>query len=370
MATRKQVKDHTRVMAWVNDEPFQENARAEKKVPELTAFQVLDDYVHMNPKYLGAFYTPPELATELCEKLADSMSYSFDNSDFVLDKILDPCAGIGHLLRPFSFYDYDIAAVELDEEAYQVGRKAFPQYKWIHANAFDLVQDLTGQFDATILNPPFNLPQTYYSPEDYPDFDAFERCKKSQHLFLDLAIRATKPGGYIALIGPYNTLDKMPQKERIWFDRWIEVGEYDIGKLDGDFKQTKINVHGFIMQRNENSMIDDLAMAEIVDKFEEEDAQPEQEVIEVEVKPENIKIGKYEMQTVDKEIYDVLVLANAECDINELASIRTMTAWLKLNKHKEVANWIKNNSNIYGYGFFNGFTDGENTLVMYQTNRS
>ena len=104
----------------------------------------------------GAFFTPPELA-----------------SDFGLDvgggSIIDLCAGIGTL--SFVYYHHrchgekpQIACVEINPEYVEVGKKIFPEANWICADIFDIWRDL-GRFDWAIANPPFgNLSRGYAAP--------------------------------------------------------------------------------------------------------------------------------------------------------------------------------------------------------------
>ena len=100
----------------------------------------------------GAFFTPPELASDFRIEVAG-------------DRILDLCAGIGNLSLYASRWPYnrdsapDVTCIEINPRFVEIGRKLLPQATWICGNAFDLPRlieehDL-GPFDCIYANPPF-----------------------------------------------------------------------------------------------------------------------------------------------------------------------------------------------------------------------
>lgn len=107
----------------------------------------------------GAFFTPMQMAYE----------FMFDAPCW--GRVVDLCAGIGHL--SFANYHYhdnrrasgekpDITCIELNPRYVEIGRKILPEATWICADALDpeLWAEL-GVFDGAYSNPPFSSPNTY-----------------------------------------------------------------------------------------------------------------------------------------------------------------------------------------------------------------
>ncbi len=83
---------------------------------------------------------------------------------------------------------------------------------------------------------------------------AAEKCvsgvTRSEHRFLELAIRALCPGGLAIVIAPPEFMNSIPKKAQKWFDDRMSV-ETSL-HLDGKFKFTNIVVDVFVIHRRED----------------------------------------------------------------------------------------------------------------------
>ncbi|WP_070015296.1 hypothetical protein [Streptomyces nanshensis] len=98
----------------------------------------------------GAFFTPLELARDVSLGVHG-------------DRIIDLCAGIGHLMWECTAHwkrrwenrpPRELVCVEKNPEYVRAGRKVLPEATWICADVLDLPASL-GTFDRAIGNPPF-----------------------------------------------------------------------------------------------------------------------------------------------------------------------------------------------------------------------
>lgn len=94
------------------------------------------------------------------------------------------------------------------------------------------------------MNPPFGTQRGTYPGQEMCQ----GRCSKSEHVFLELAVRACKPGGQIGVIAPYNYCDRLPKRLKRWLEDKAEM-VYDLRELPGEFVLSSISVHGFIFRR-------------------------------------------------------------------------------------------------------------------------
>lgn len=235
--TKRQHKDRERILAWLNGEEFRKNSKSKPAVPDLSRGEVLEFYVPPDVTGAGQYFTPEEMSSYLIGCL-DIPWYDGDGYS-----VLDPCAGIGHLLWPIADRDMKLTAYEIEEECVKVGQKLFPKIKWHWEIPFDHVDKLESRFDCVVLNPPFNTRRGMYPGEAMCE----GRCSKSEHIFFELAVRACKPGGQIAVIAPYNFIDKFPKPFRAWLKDKAEL-TVDLGQLPGEFALGGIKVHGFIFR--------------------------------------------------------------------------------------------------------------------------
>ena len=97
----------------------------------------------------SAFFTPPSLALDVA---------LFTGLNAVKSPtVIDLCAGIGALGLACwwrSGGNVEVTCIEVNPAYVEVGRKLFPEARWICANINDLPAGL-GRFDCAIANPPF-----------------------------------------------------------------------------------------------------------------------------------------------------------------------------------------------------------------------
>jgi len=236
--TKAQWKAREHILAWLEGKPFRENSRSKLAVPELTVEDVLEQYVPPDVTGAGQYFTPPEMARHLLSYL-DIPWYGGDGYS-----VLDPCAGVGHLLWPLIDTDIELVAYELEEECVKIGRKLFPDVEWYWEIPSDHMDKLEGRFSCVVLNPPFNTRRGIVPLQEM----ARGVCTKSEHVFFALAVRACMPNGQIAVIAPYNFMDRWPKSFQAWLEDKVEL-LIDLGQLPGEFALGGISVNGFIFRR-------------------------------------------------------------------------------------------------------------------------
>jgi type I restriction-modification system DNA methylase subunit len=239
--TKAQQKDRDRIEAWLKQEPFRENSRSKPEVPDLSIEEVIETYVPPDIQGAGQFFTPLIMA-----KAAHGYLPYYSGQPV---RILEPCAGIGNLLYPFlgENANIQIDAFELERECVEIGKKLYPFANWTHACTHDHLGELEGKYDFVLMNPPFNTKRGMYEAEENSEAG----LKNSAHLFLELAIKALKPGGRLVAIAPYNYLEKLPKKGRAWFDdRAVEEFNFE---LPGEFRFTGMRVNLFCIAKNEEA---------------------------------------------------------------------------------------------------------------------
>jgi len=248
--TKQQIKDNARILAWLEGKEFRENSRAKPAVPNLNRNDVLEDWTPPCVSAMGQFFTPYSMVEKLhpwtLGRYARAKPYT----------VLDPCAGIGHLLTDFSHSAYHVTAIEMQWETFTLGQHLFPAFEWRQWNALEHLHrwegrpdHLEGQFDIVVCNPPYNITAGMH---DY--LEGFESgAKKSHQLFLELCVRALRPDGdsIAVMIGPYNLITGLPKQAAAWFEENAQVIDM-LGPLYGEFKHTKMQVHAYMIKRKEN----------------------------------------------------------------------------------------------------------------------
>lgn len=129
---------------------------------------VLDNWqesaTHVNSA-AGAFFTPSGLAL-------DAAIYAVWYQEKPI-RVLDLCAGIGALGLSCwwrSNREAEVTCVEINPGYVEVGRKLFPEARWIEASADALPSDL-GAFDVVISNPPFGKTAKIKGPRYFGEDD-------------------------------------------------------------------------------------------------------------------------------------------------------------------------------------------------------
>lgn len=242
--TKKQIKDFDRIVAWLENQPFKENSRDKNPhVPVLDIRDVLNDFTPPAVTDLCQFFTPLEMGAKMVGMIP---SISNDGST----RLLEPAAGIGHLiyyLRTFIPNRLQITAFEINKMCAEVGKKLYPEVDYRHADVFDHVDEIRGQYDYVLMNPPFNQPGGMYQAEQW----IAGKAKRAEHIFLALAIYALKPGGQAFIIAPWNFSKGIPRSLRPWIDARIDGELSDYGELPGEFANTGTRVHGWELTRND-----------------------------------------------------------------------------------------------------------------------
>jgi hypothetical protein len=197
--------DHRLIMAWV---------RGEREDLSLTTRAVLDRYTPPDIKGSAQYFTSPETGMAVLEPLRLWLPASQKLW------VLEPCAGIGHLiyllrdLRQHLVVD----AYEVEAECVQVGRKLFPWANWQANMPFLAMDAIEGRYDLVLCNPPIGIRQGMALARPVCQ----GRCGRSEHVFLEISIRALKPGGQAVILGPENFLDKWPARLRTWLADQVE----------------------------------------------------------------------------------------------------------------------------------------------------
>ena len=236
--SKRQLTERDRVLAWLENKPFTTSARSKPVVPVLTPVQVREKYAPLDPQSTGQFFTPDSMTEQFLARIEDT--------GLILDgSILEPCAGLGSLIAPLEDKGLKVTAYELDQTCAKIGERLAPWATWVQDNPFDHMVEIEGQFDWVIANPPFGTRWGLYSAEQV--------CKsgatRSEHMFLELTLRALKPGGYAAFIAPQTFQSTGTKKFRQWLQENGAIINEDGFPLNGEFALTKINVCLFLIER-------------------------------------------------------------------------------------------------------------------------
>lgn len=148
----------------------------------------------------GAFYTPTHVARFVVDALRGLSGGSFAAGS----RFLEPSAGSGVFIEHLPD-DAEITALELDEISAKVTALLYPQANVIQGDAF--LHGRRDYYDYVIGNPPYGV-SIDVATADLPDeFETLRVAKgrakgKSECAFIELAIKAVKPGGYVAFVLP------------------------------------------------------------------------------------------------------------------------------------------------------------------------
>ncbi len=252
--SKRELTERERVLAWLNNQPFTTSQRVKATVPVLTPAEVREKYSPLDAQATGQFFTPAAMAVAAMRGI--------EATGLVLDgSILEPCAGLGALLAPLEGKQLQVTAFELNQTCAAIGARLAPWAAWTNDNPFDHLAELEGRFDWVIANPPFNTRWGMASAEEVRQSGA----TRSEHLFLELALRALKPGGHAAFIAPSTFLTSGVKKFRQWLqenamvinnpDPANSVYTADGQKfteglpLPGEFALTKVSVRLFLFER-------------------------------------------------------------------------------------------------------------------------
>jgi hypothetical protein len=149
----------------------------------------------------GAFFTPTHVARFIVEALR-GLSGGFAPGS----RWLEPSCGSGVFLEHLP-EGAEVTALELDETSAKVASLLYPDTNVIRGDAFR--HDRRDYYDYVIGNPPYGVSIDIAAdelPDDYVTLTKKkDRCGgKSEFAFIELAIKAARPGGYIAFVLPKN----------------------------------------------------------------------------------------------------------------------------------------------------------------------
>lgn len=142
----------------------------------------------------GAFFTPTHVAKFMWEILTPRLPKA--------PKVLEPSVGAGVFLE-HAPADAEITALELDETSAKVTSLLYPRANVIVGNALE--HERRDYYDLVIGNPPYGV--TVEFPDTSEEWRSLSKSKgkrkgKSEVAFIEFAIKAVKPGGYIAFVLP------------------------------------------------------------------------------------------------------------------------------------------------------------------------
>lgn len=147
----------------------------------------------------GAFFTPTHVARFIIEALRGLCGEFPPGARF-----LEPSCGSGVFLEHMPA-DAEITALELDETSAKVAALIYPHANVICCDAF--THDRRDYYDFVVGNPPYGV-NIDVEADSLPDtFETLRVAKgrakgKSEFAFVELAVKAARPGGYIALVLP------------------------------------------------------------------------------------------------------------------------------------------------------------------------
>ena len=171
---------------------------------------------------LTAFYTPPALYAALWATLAPSLR-ALDGQLAVLEPALG--TGLALATMPRDLRERSaIAGVELDALTGQIATYLHPDALITYGRGYETVDLPAETYDLVISNVPFG---------DMPIFDPeLERegaflTRYIHDYFIARSLKIVRPGGVVAVLSSYGTLDKRDARARTWFAQRAElVGAY------------------------------------------------------------------------------------------------------------------------------------------------
>lgn len=133
----------------------------------------------------------------------------------IMDKdVLEPSCGSGAFIQELPAA-CRVTGIELMLETARVAKLCNPQARIIEGNALEMLAEVEGRFDWVIGNPPFDRMPKRAAPTGFAIGPLSDRL---EWYFVELAYRALKPGGLLALVVPDGILGNARDKEcRKWF---------------------------------------------------------------------------------------------------------------------------------------------------------
>lgn len=140
--------------------------------------------------------------------------------------VLDPACGSGRLLEYLDKDSLSITGYEIDPKSAKVCKLLYPQATIICDDALAHLDQVSGRFDFCICSPPWGL---YVGKRPQYDLTAQLGGEDSTFYFLELSIRALKPGGKSVILLP-TSLFQLEQYRRLFdlLDDWVQI----LGRID------------------------------------------------------------------------------------------------------------------------------------------
>jgi SAM-dependent methyltransferase len=156
----------------------------------------------------GAFFTPPSVVSFVQDMLQIREARG---------AVLEPSCGGGSFLEGIA--PERCTGIEWSADSCAVARACYPQARLIHSDAvtifpYDRRGDLDDSFDFCIGNPPFSV-KTRWGGDITGGRVA---TIPSDHVFMEIAVRAVKPGGEIAMIVPDGLLSN---RASLYLREWL-----------------------------------------------------------------------------------------------------------------------------------------------------
>ncbi len=175
-----------------------------------------DRHFARREKVLGQFFTPPDLAAWMVEVAASFLAQR--------EAALDPACGEGVFLRPMAAQGFRrVVGVDVDEGILQAIRSSsdMGSFELWAGDALEMLDRLEGQFDLVATNPPFSA--KFGRVADPWRLARFalgygRRSEAIEALFLELAVRALRPGGMLAIVLPEGLCGSLPHRRA---RRWL-----------------------------------------------------------------------------------------------------------------------------------------------------
>ncbi|WP_187427448.1 HsdM family class I SAM-dependent methyltransferase [Shouchella clausii] len=143
----------------------------------------------------GAFFTPTHVARFMWDALRPLLPAK--------PRVLEPSVGAGVFLE-HAPSDAKITALELDKTSAKVTSLLYPEAAVVEGDA--LTHDRRDYYDLVIGNPPYGVSVEFAPPFELEEWTLSKargkRKGKSEVAFIELAIKAVKPGGYVAFVLP------------------------------------------------------------------------------------------------------------------------------------------------------------------------
>jgi hypothetical protein len=194
--SKPQKKNNQIINAWLDHELFKMSSRDKTAtVPVLAPWKVADMFTPHYPQDTGQFFSTRQITNEFGNFVAHDLIIDVSGKT-----ILEPAADLTALVEWVKDYTEKVVCFEADCKLVEIGRKMEPWIEWVNNSPFDLkyAPELDGCFDLVFSNPPFGATWTMMDSDEY----CISRAKRSEHKFLELAIRALKPGGVAIFIAP------------------------------------------------------------------------------------------------------------------------------------------------------------------------